>query len=285
MLSLADDRPIDPAMLAVRRHVDRAAQALALTYLLVGAMARDILLHGVFGLATGRATRDVDVGVVLDTWPQFEALKTHLVGTGTFLADPGTTHRLRYRPDPMHPGTPLDLIPFGGVEHRAHDIAWPPDRAVVMNVAGYREALTTAIAVEVEPGLVVRVVSWPGLAILKLIAWTDRGAQDRRDAIDLAMLLRHYGSAGTEDRLYGAEHDVLEAVGFNLELAGARLLGIDASRLATAPTRGQILALLDDAARRDRLVLDLARGVRAVEDPVAEAEALLGQFQAGFRAP
>jgi predicted nucleotidyltransferase len=47
-----------------------------------------------------------------------------------------------------------------------------------MNVAGYREALAAAPAVEIQPGFVVRVVSLPGLAILKLFAWADRGTED-----------------------------------------------------------------------------------------------------------
>ena len=98
-----------------------------------------------------------------------------------------------------------------------------------MNVAGYREAFEAAPLVEIDRSFVVRVVSLPGLAILKLFAWADRGAGDSRDAIDLAMLLRQYGAAGNQDRLYGAEIGVMEAVSYDLDLAGARLLGRDAN--------------------------------------------------------
>lgn len=285
MLSVAPEHPVDPETLEVLRQVDRAARALTLEYFVVGAMARDILLSGVFGLATGRATRDVDLGIVLEAWLQFEALKAHLVGTGAFVPDPGTTHRLRHQTDPKHTGSPLDLIPFGGVEHRGQEIAWPPDGSVVLNVAGYGEALAAAIPVEVEPGFVVRVASLPGLAILKLIAWGDRGMEDPRDARDLATLLRQYGAAGNEDRLYGSEIGVLEVASYHLDLAGARLLGMDAARIVTPPTRGQILALFEDPARMSRLTLDVARGLRAVEDPVAAAEVLLAQFKSGFQVP
>ncbi|HKZ75456.1 MAG TPA: nucleotidyl transferase AbiEii/AbiGii toxin family protein [Actinomycetota bacterium] len=163
-------------------------------------------------------------------------------------------------------------------------IAWPPDKAVVMNVAGYGEALGCAVPVEVEPGFVVRVASLPGLALLKLLAWADRGAADTRDAIDLATLLRRYGDAGNEDRLYGAEIAVLEAVSYDLELAGARLLGMDASRIAAPATRGQVLTLLDDPARMDRLVLDLAGRLSVTEAHRAAAGAFLAQFKAGFQA-
>jgi predicted nucleotidyltransferase len=137
--------------------------------------------------------------------------------------------------------------------------------------------------VDLDPGFALRVASLAGLAILKLIAWADRGAGDPRDAIDLATLLREYGAAGNEDRLYGADIGVLEAVGYDFDLAGARLLGVDAGRIAAPSTKKQILALLDDPARVDRLVLHVAQGLRATQDALAEAEELLVQFRGGFQ--
>lgn len=283
MLSVAREHPLDPATLEVLRQVDRVGRELALDYFVVGAMARDILLSGVFGLDAGRATSDVDLGLAVEGWPQFEAIKAHLVGTGAFVSDERKVQRLYHRTASGGRGYPLDIIPFGGVEQPENEIAWPPDRSVVMNVAGYGEALVSAVPVEVEPGFIVRVASLPGLAVLKIVAWVDRGTDDSRDAIDLATLLRQYGTAGNEDRLYGAEIGVLEVVNYDLDLAGARLLGMDAGRMAAHATRGQVLAVLDDPVRMDRLVLDVARGLRAAEDPVATAAEFLTQFKAGFR--
>jgi predicted nucleotidyltransferase len=283
MLSVARERPLDPVMLEVLRQVDRVARELVLDSYVVGAMARDILLTGVFGLSAGRATRDVDLAVAVEGWPQFEAIKVRLVGTGAFNSDERVAQRLYYRAASAGRGYPLDLIPFGGLEQPEGKIAWPPDRSVVMNVAGYGEAFASAVPVEVEPGFAVRVASLPGLAILKLVAWADRGTGDPRDAIDLATLLRQYGAAGNEDRLYGTEIEVLEAVNYDLDLAGARLLGMDAGRIATAPTHGQVLALFGDPACRDRLVLHVSRALRAAADPVTQAAVLLMHFRAGFR--
>jgi predicted nucleotidyltransferase len=283
MLSVARERPLDPETLEILRQVDRAARELAFDCFVVGAMARDILLTGVFGLPAGRATRDVDLALAVEGWPQFEAIKARLVGTGAFNSDERVAQRLYYRAASAGRGHPLDLIPFGGVELPGGEIAWPPDRAVVMNVAGYGEAFASAVPVEVEPGFAVRVASLPGLAILKLVAWADRGAGDPRDTIDLATLLRQYGAAGNEDRLYGTEIGVLDVVNYDFDLAGARLLGMDAGRIAAPSTRGQILALFDDPARLDRLVLGVARGLRAARDAVTAAGELLAQFKAGFQ--
>jgi predicted nucleotidyltransferase len=283
MLSVARERRLDPVTLEVLRQVDRVARELSLDYFVVGAKAQDILLNGVFGLDSGRATRDTDLGVVVEGWPQFEAIKARLVGTGAFVADKQRAQRLCHVAASEDEGYPLDLIPFGGVEQNLNEIAWPPGRLVVMNVAGYAEALASALPVEVEPAFVVHVASLPGLAILKLLAWADRGTVDARDAIDLATLLRRYVDAGNEDRLYGVEIGVLEVVNYDLALAGARLLGADAGRVAGPATRKQILALLDDPARMDRLVIDVSRGLRFAEDPVAAAGELLAQFKLGFQ--
>ncbi len=152
-----------------------------------------------------------------------------------------------------------------------------------MNVAGYREALAAAQSVEIQPGLVIRVASLPGLAILKLFAWADRGADDPRDAIDLARLLRQYGEAGNEHRLYDAEIRVLQALDYDFGLAGPRLLGRDAALMTAPTTRAQIFVLLDDAQRLDRLIRDMAREMGAVEDPLAAARDLIAQFKTGLQ--
>jgi len=282
MLSVPRDRRVDPITIEILRRVDGVARGLAVDYFVVGATARDILLTGVFGLSAGRATRDVDLAMAMPGWGEFEAMKARLVDTGAFRAEERIAQRLSYLQAPGR-GYPLDLIPFGGVEREGNAIAWPPDGAVVMNVAGYTEVFASAVQVELEPGFILRVASLAGLAILKLFAWADRGAGNPRDAIDLATLLREYGAAGNGDRLYGAEIGVLEAVGYDFDLAGARLLGVDAGRIAVPSTQKQILALLDDPARVDRLGLRVAQGLHGTQDALGQARELLDQFRGGFQ--
>lgn len=151
------------------------------------------------------------------------------------------------------------------------------------NVAGYREVFAAALEVEVSTGLVVRVASLPGLAILKLFAWADRGLENPKDALDLGALLRSYGAAGNEERLFGEEVGLLEALDYDMDLAGPRLLGKDAGQLATPETRNKILALLDDVSTLERLLRDMAKGLRGADDAIGEAERLIAQFRIGLR--
>jgi predicted nucleotidyltransferase len=274
--SVRSDRPLEPGAIDVLRLVDGVMAKHRRHYFLIGATARDILLTHVVGLKTERATRDLDIGIAVKDWDEFDEIRTTLIDEAAFVPDAKISHRL-------HKGEyPLDIIPFGGVETPERTIAWPPDLATVMNVAGYEEAFDAAVAVQIERGLVIRVVSLPGLAILKLFAWADRGSSDSRDAVDLALLLRRYADAGNEDRLYGDEMDVMESVDYRADLAGARLLGKDARRLATLSTRTKMIDLLRDPRTRDRLGIAMSRAESQLDDGSSHAEDFLTQFQKGL---
>jgi predicted nucleotidyltransferase len=113
-----------------------------------------------------------------------------------------------------------------------------------MNVAGFEEALASAFSNQIEETLVVRVASIPGLALLKLVAWSDRSRQTIKDAADIYQLLAAYADAGNTDRLYDQEMVLLGVVGFDMQLAGAELLGRDVARLCSPPALGLVQSIL-----------------------------------------
>lgn len=156
--------------------------------------------------------------------------------------------------------------------------------AVVMNVAGYEEALAASVPVQVASGLTVNVVSAPGLAMLKLFAWLDRGRETPKDAQDFVVLLRSYHEAGNEDRLYTDGLALLESVGFDVGVAGAILLGKDVKKIAESGTLQRLDRLLADQVMTDRLITHMAAELRAAEDSVSAAEDLLRQFKRGLGA-
>ena len=279
MLCVPPDRPVDPLTVDVLRAVDPLARELQIPYFVVGAMARDILLTHVFGIKTGLGTRDVDFAVAVQNWPQFDLIKTRLIETGKFQAA-GQTHRLLYQIREGSNGYPLDIIPFRGAEQAGNLIVWPPALAEKMNVIGYEETLTAAIQVQIEPRLLISVASLPGLALLKVFAWDDRGDANAKDARDLVTLLRNYAHT-EEDRLYGDEIDVLSAVDHDFERAGARLLGSDVRRIAMPATLDKLNQLLHDERRAERLVTHMTAALPGRED-IELAERLLHEFMVGL---
>jgi predicted nucleotidyltransferase len=277
MVAVSTNRAIDPQRLDLLRQISRIAAETDCTFFVAGAFARDILLTGVFGIETGRATLDVDVGVVVKDWPTFASLKTRFLATKLFSADSRKQHRLMHLPTRL----PLDLIPFGGLEGPDTHIAWPPDQAFVMNVAGYKEALESAVEVQVAADLSIRVASLPGLSILKVFAWEDRGAEDPKDAIDLGTIMRKYGDAGNQARVY-EDLKLLELMNYEVDLVGTRLLGRDAGRIASPDTKKKVLRVLADKKKLDRLALDIARSKRGAEDAYEEAVKLIAEFRHGI---
>jgi len=148
-----------------------------------------------------------------------------------------------------------------------------------------REALEAAQEVEIAPSLVVRVASLSGLAVLKLLAWADRGIEDPRDATDLVIIMRRYVEAGNEDRLYGEEADVLDTVAHDVDLAGPRLLGKDAadSSLTRLVSKSSPCFAMTPSYNASSKTW---RGrFAASRTQSAEAERLLAQFRSGLEEP
>ena len=146
-----------------------------------------------------------------------------------------------------------------------------------MNVAGFEEALESSVLIEAEQSLTVLVASQPGLALLKLTAWADRRSETTKDADDLYLLLTTCADAGNTDRLYDQEIDLLEAAGFDLELAGAELLGRDVASICKTQTLRQIRSILTSERNRERLISHI---VRTILD--AEAASSVGRMLNGF---
>lgn len=257
--SIRTSSPVDPSIVRVLRPVDRIASELRCPFFVAGATARDLMLVNVYGLRPGRATRDIDFGIAVQSWDQFQSLKEQMIATGEFSVDLKAQQRLLYTDRRAGFSVPVDLIPFRGVASVDNLIAWPPGRDVVLNVAGFEEAWVSSIPVEVEEGLTVRVASVPGLTLLKLVAWADRRLESNKDAADLHRLITTYSDAGNFDRLYDQELPLLEAVEFDLELAGAELLGRDVARVCAGTTLEQVRTWLASPKFLDQLVSHMVR--------------------------
>lgn len=262
-------------VIQVLRLVDQVVTNQGIRYVMVGAKARELLQVGVFGLPPGRLSEDIDVGFALKNWQEFADLQSALIATGGFQPPDQELQRVFYR-DSEGVRRLVDLIPFGGVADEDGIIAWPPSQDNVMTVAGFEEALSAAILLRVADDLVVPVASLAGLTLLKLIAWTDRGNRSNKDASDLYRLLTSYADAGNTDRLYGEEIQVLEAVDYDFELAGARLLGADVASILSSDTATRIINFFQSNKDVERLLLQMLQepGIFDEQDQVRCAELL-----------
>jgi len=283
-LKVADDRPLEPATIALLNSVSEATRRLGVPYVVAGATARDILLWHVYGQRPTRATKDVDVAACAVSWDAHEALVAELVANGHFKRDEKAQQRLLFNDPATGHTMPLDIVPFGQIEQPEGSIAWPPAGDTVMNVLGFQEAVDTAVEVEIDDGLAVPVVTLPALALLKIMAWKDRRALTNKDASDLLTLLHNYLDAGNNERIWDVAEDLIAQHEFDLTLAASGLLGRDARGVALAATMEAIGAILSDPPTYDLLRTDLlARAAGLLFDDYADgSEEALSAFRSGF---
>ncbi len=162
-------------------------------------------------------------------------------------------------------GTEFDLLPYGGVERADRTLAWPPGEHQRMNALGFAEVASTTVAFLLPGAVRVQVVALHSLALLKLVAWSDRRLQ--KDAHDLFVIAKHYLDAGQTDRLYETAMDIVTRDDFDYEEAGAELLGRDLAALdhGDRALRGFVIELLrheTDARGARLLVSQMTRAAR-----------------------
>ena len=260
MLDLSDRRELD-ILASVIQEIRSIPETQDL--LLVGAAARGLLLTTQYGIAVSRATKDMDFAVATVDWPTFLRIRGGLLALDAFQPLGMALHAFSFRQSWR-----VDLIPFGGVQRMDGSIAWHPDHDHVMAMLGYREAWATAIPVLLPGQIPIRVVSLPAMAILKLFAWRDRRhATHGKDGEDLWVLLRNYLDAGQIERIYGEGIHLLDEPDFDLDRAGAWLLGIDSRKVL-------------DLGEHPSMLLDALRGILALETDTEGALALVSDFRA-----
>lgn len=256
---------IDPLVAELLATAARVAARQGIGFFVSGAAARDLVLEHGYGARSRRATKDVDLACSIPDWDAFARLKTAFVEDGACAPVQGINHRLSFRSGALT----LDIVPFGGVEGPAGEITWPPDFATRMNVAGFTDVRDHCISVTVLPSIAIRVVSLPGFAVLKLLAWNDRKNETIRDGVDVGFLCRHYGPVCAFERLTGERYNVLGLEDYDVDRAGVRLLGRDMAALMRPATRLRVLSVLTAElgdASGNRLALAIAGEGQAEED-------------------
>jgi predicted nucleotidyltransferase len=245
----------EPLIIEILEVITNVADTLSIRFFVVGATARDIILKHGYNIQTTRATMDIDLGVQVTNWGQYEKLKQEFLDTNVFKQEK-QEQRLKYKNTFI-----IDIIPFGGISEPEHRFNWPSEDGVEMNTLGFIESYDAALIVRLRenPVLDVKFAGLPGLVIMKIIAWHDNPARGR-DAKDLKLIIHHYLEAGNTDRIFDEERDIFSKInknkGDDFKRAGARLLGRDINKIATPESKQKILEILNkETGERDRYKL------------------------------
>jgi len=248
---------IDAESIAVYESVNKAAAEYGIPFVVIGASARDLVLHHGFDARIKRATGDIDFGMQVSSWADFDALKQALIESG--FKESRMQQRL-ISPD----GTKVDLVPFGGITDDEGNIGWPPDNDIVMNVTGFQEVIDNAHNVRIrdEPVLDIPVATLPGLSILKLISWLDRSRDIRsRDALDLIYLLKNYEVVpAVMEQIYEFP-DIMQNHDGDVTQGGAYMLGTHAREIVSDETAARVIDGYRDEELSARLVEEMCTDI------------------------
>jgi predicted nucleotidyltransferase len=259
-ISLDVTGKLPAGLIEIYARVRAVAESLTIPTLIVGATARDIILVHGFGAAIERGTRDVDFGIQVKNWEHYTQLRDALIESG-LTHHRQKTHQLSIKDSDGLPWE-IDLIPFGGVSDANGQITWPPEHDFAMSVLGFEEAFACAwhVTLSQTPELTVRVASPPGILLLKLIAWTERGSEMRgKDAADIYYIVRHYAKIPQVfDALY--DEGYMETQGYEEINASAMKLADDLLVITSPGTLSHLHArLLNDDTLIERLATDISR--------------------------
>lgn len=231
MNSLNLSGKIDGQSIAIYSAIDQTAKELNIPYVVVGASARDLVLHYGYGARIQRATADIDFGIQLPDWGTFQALHDKLIKAG--FRETRTRHRLIFE------RTVVDLVPFGQIQDDEAKIAWPPEGETVMNVMGFQEAMENSdiVILQDDPEVKIPVVMPPGLSLLKIISWSDRDADLKdKDAGDLLYVLKSYQTIPEIQESIYDYPEKMEEFDWNIDLGSAFKLGIDTAEITSGQT-------------------------------------------------
>jgi len=175
---------IDEDSAAALAHVKAAADSLGISFFIIGALARDILLKLHFGLPPHRATLDLDLGVSVETWGHFSSLKNELTENHRFKGT-NQLQRLQYE------RILVDIVPFGPIAGPAHTVRWPPDESFQMSTTGFE---TKKAAIRLLGRDMAKISNQSsGLQISEILAEETNEASKMRLALDIAQETRQIG--------------------------------------------------------------------------------------------
>lgn len=259
---------LNPSFETALMKVTAALDDAGLTYFIAGATARDVMLHGVFGHEPIRATQDIDTAIYVSDWTEFESARQSLIEAG--LKETQRIHRLR---EPKT-GLPIDIIPFGKLADEKGHIQWPPKYVETMSVVGFREAFDSALTIE-HKDLCFKVASLPGIALMKLTAWDERGDENSKDATDFFTIMDKYQLI--HDGRMWEEYVPAEQWDYDMEKSAAFLLGFDVRDLLSEATTAVLWRIKEE--KQDALISAIARTHKAAS--VDEVEEKLNVFWLG----
>lgn len=211
-------------------------------FYVIGATARDIIMS-IHNEKSGRATRDLDIAIAISDWDAYKKVEDGIIKIDGFEKDKKQKQRFIYLDN-----FELDIVPFGDIMKQDDKIFWPPDETTAMSVLGFSEVSNFTEGIVVDDNINIEVASLEGIFILKIVAWNDRYFKNNKDADDIAFIINNYFSINAQRAAENHFEDIISDEDFTERKAGAKLLGVDISKMLSnnSKTKNLIAEIIEN---------------------------------------
>lgn len=223
----------------ILKILNEALSQLGIDFYLIGAIARDIQLSGKHNIVAPRATRDIDIAILVHDQDSYDQLVRNLQVKFGF-TDTDQPYRYKYKD-----GTLVDILPFGQIESEERTVTLQGRKVEKLSVIGFQENHRYTEEVEFDDGFKVNVSSLAGICVLKFFAWGDKPNIRERDIGDINFILSKYNDIHI-DEIFDKQSDIL-GLDWDSRIP-ARLLGRHMAIILNEDheTKETLLALLND---------------------------------------
>lgn len=235
---------------AILKILKEALSQLGIDFYLIGAVARDIQLTGKHDIKTPRATRDIDIAILVNNQDLYDQLVRDLMDHHGF-EDTDKPYRYKYKD-----GALIDILPFGEIESDERTVRLQGRQIEELSVIGFQENLEHTEEIEFEDGFKICVSSLAGICLLKFFAWGDKPHSRERDISDIDFILSKYTDIFI-DEIFDKHSDLLKE-GWS-DFLGSRILGrhIGSILMKNDESKNKLTALLSEQLTEDSMLPQL----------------------------
>ncbi len=151
--------------------------------MIIGAIARIVLLENIYGYTRGRATKDLDLSVFISDWEEYDNIMNEFINKYSFRKNKKIYHRI------SNDEYTIDIIPSGEIAKNG-EISWPPEFKNSIDVGFFMKSFDYSLLIDPKSkidNLNYHIPNLEGLFILKFISWYER--KYTSDARDIELIL------------------------------------------------------------------------------------------------